>query len=136
MLNEKCFGGAAAVGYKKLARKWIKWYLKGWRFWGKIFNMKQGAAQFCRKSVFTEIGGYDETIFMGEDVMFYWRLSKYAKRKNGFLYFIENPKVITSARRFDQMSIWKILLLTHPTFILFNRKRKSAWKDWYEKAVR
>lgn len=98
--------------------------------------MKQGAAQFCRKSVFKEIGGYDETVFMGEDVMFYWRLSKYAKQKNGFLQFIENPKVVTSARRFDQMSVWKILLLTHPTFILFNRRRKSAWKDWYEKAVR
>lgn len=136
MTDEKCFGGAVAVGYEQFRRKWMKWYLKGWQFWGTFFNMKQGAAQFCRKSVFEEIGGYDESVFMGEDVSFYWRLSKFAKRKKGYLHFIENPKVITSARRFDRMSVWKTLLLTHPTFILFNRKRKSAWKDWYEKAVR
>lgn len=54
---------------------------------------------------------------MGEDVEFYWRLSKSAGRNNDYLHFIEQPKVITSARRFDKMSLWKTFLLTHPIFI-------------------
>jgi glycosyltransferase involved in cell wall biosynthesis len=136
MQDEKCFGGAVAVDYGEFKRRWMKFYLKGWQFWGTLFNMKQGAAQFCRKSVFEEIGGYDETIFMGEDVMFYWRLSKFAKQKSGQLLFIENPKVTTSPRRFDRMSVWKTLLLTHPLFILLTAKRKKFWRDWYENAVR
>lgn len=136
MRDEKYLGGAVAVDYGEFQRKWMKLYLKGWQFWGTVFNMKQGAAQFCRKSVFEEIGGYDETIFMGEDVMFYWRLSKFAKRKNSRLLFIENPKVITSPRRFDRMNVWKTLLLTHPLFILLNLKRKRFWHDWYENPVR
>ena len=136
MRDKKCFGGAVAVDYGEFKRKWMKFYLRGWQFWGTLFNMKQGAAQFCRKSVFEEIKGYDETIFMGEDVMFYWRLSKFARRKNGRLFFIENPKVTTSARRFDGMSVWKTLLLTHPLFILLTSKRRRFWRDWYEKAVR
>jgi glycosyltransferase involved in cell wall biosynthesis len=136
MRDESCFGGAVAVDYEQFERKWMKYYLLGWQFWGKFFNMKQGALQFCRKSVFEELNGYDETIYMGEDVMFYWRLSKLAAKKNGYLSFIENPKVITSARRFDQMSLWKTLLLTHPLFILMTSKRKKFWRDWYEKAIR
>jgi glycosyltransferase involved in cell wall biosynthesis len=136
MENEKCFGGAVAVDYEEFERKWMKYYLLGWRFWGTIFNMKQGAAQFCRKSVFEELKGYDETIYMGEDVMFYWRLSKLAKQRSGYLSFIENPKVITSARRFNRMSIWKTLLLTHPLFILLTSKKKKFWRDWYENALR
>ena len=134
--DEKCFGGAVAVEYEDFARKWMKFYLLGWKFWGTVFNMKQGAAQFCRRFVFEALEGYDQTIFMGEDVEFYWRLSKFAKRNKGYLYFVEQPKVITSARRFDQMSLWKTFLLTHPIFIRLTWRKKSFWKDWYEKAIR
>ena len=136
MEDEKCFGGAVAVEYENFKRKWMKYYLAGWKFWGKFFNMAQGAAQFCRKPVFEELKGYDPTIFMGEDVEFYWRLSKYAKRNNGYLHFVEQPKVKTSARRFDKMSLWKTFLLTHPIFIRLTWRKKSYWKDWYEKVVR
>jgi len=136
MKNEKCFGGAAAVDYENFERKWMKFYLLGWRFWGMIFNMKQGAAQFCRKVSFLRIGGYDETVFMGEDVLFYWKLSRFAKQNGAFLHFIKNPKVLTSARRFDRMSLWKTFLLTHPIFILLTSRKKSFWKDWYEKPTR
>ncbi|MCA1625137.1 MAG: glycosyltransferase [Acidobacteria bacterium] len=136
MEDEKCFGGAVGVEYEDFERKWMRFYLLGWAFWGKFFNMAQGAAQFCRKSVFENLEGYDQTIFMGEDVEFYWRLSKFAKRNKGYLHFVEHPKVITSARRFDKMSLWKTFFLTHPIFIRLTWRRKSLWKDWYEKAVR
>lgn len=136
MHDERCLGGAVAVDYEKFERKWVRFYLVGWKFWGKIFNMKQGAMQFCRKSVFFEINGYDQSTYMGEDVKFYWHLSKYAAQNTGYLYFMENPKVITSSRRFDKMSVWKTLLLTHPFFIFLASKRKESWKEWYEKAIR
>ena len=136
MEDEKCFGGAVAVEYQAFKRKWMKFYLMGWKFWGKFFNMAQGAAQFCRKSAFEKLKGYDETIFMGEDIEFYWRLSKFAKQNDGYLHFVEHPKVITSARRFDKMSLWKTFLLTHPVFIRLAWRKKSFWNDWYEKAIR
>lgn len=136
MEDERCFGGAVAVEYQGLRRKWMKYYLLGWKFWGRIFNMSQGAAQFCRKAVFDQLKGYDHTIFMGEDVEFYWRLSKFARRHNGYLHFVENPTVVTSARRFNKMSLSRTLLLTHPIFIRLAWRNKSYWKDWYERAVR
>jgi glycosyltransferase involved in cell wall biosynthesis len=136
MEDGRCYGGAVAVEYPEFHRKWMKYYLAGWKFWGAVFNMAQGAAQFCRKSAFAELNGYDQTIFMGEDVEFYWRLSKFAKRSKGYLQFVEHPRVITSARRFDRMSMWKTLLLTHPLFIRLTWRKKSCWKDWYERAVR
>jgi glycosyltransferase involved in cell wall biosynthesis len=136
MEDEKCFGGAVAVEWGELERTWMRFYLLGGKFWTTVFNMKQGAAQFCRPSVFKNLGGYDRTIFMGEDVEFYWRLSKFARLNNGYLYFIEQPKLITSGRRFDEMSLWKTLLLTNPIFIRLAWRRKSYWKDWYEKPLR
>ncbi len=135
MNDEKCFGGAVAVEYEDLQRVWMRPYVKAWKFWGNVLNMRQGAAQFCRRRAFEEIGGYDQTIFMGEDIDFYWRLSKFAKR-NGYLKFIDRPQVRTSGRRFNKMGFWKTILLTHPLLILPAWRKKSVWKDWYEKAVR
>jgi hypothetical protein len=63
---------------------------------------------------------------MGEDVMLYWRLSKFARQKNGRLLLNENPKVTISARRFDGMRIGKTLLLTHPLFILLTSKKRNS----------
>ena len=136
MADEKCFGGAVAVEYEDFQRTWMKFYLAGWKFWGKFFKMAQGAAQFCRKSVFEKLEGYDPTIFMGEDIEFYWRLAKYAKTHESYVHFIEHPKVKTSTRRFDKMSLWKTFLLTHPIFIRLTWRKRSYWKDWYENAVR
>jgi glycosyltransferase involved in cell wall biosynthesis len=136
MADEKCFGGAVAVEYENFERKWMKFYLLGWHFWSAFLNMKQGATQFCRKTAFLEIGGYDESVYMGEDVEFYWRLSKLAEQNGGYLHFIENPKVITSSRRFDKMNVWKILLFTNPLFFLLTTKKKSFWRDWYDKPIR
>lgn len=136
MEDENCFGGAVAVNWGELERTWMKFYLLGGKFWTMVFNMKQGAAQFCRRSVFEKLHGYDPTIFMGEDVEFYWRLSEFAKHNGGRLNFIEDLPVTTSARRFDKMNLWKTLLLTNPMFIRFAWRRKKWWKDWYENAVR
>jgi glycosyltransferase involved in cell wall biosynthesis len=134
--NEACIGGAVAVGYAPLERRWMRWYLAGWAFWGRLFNMKQGAAQFCRTSAFEAVGGYDETIYMGEDIHFYWRLARYARRHGLVVTFIDSPAVTTSSRRFDRMSLWRALVLTHPLVIWMTWKRRGMWKDWYDRPVR
>jgi cellulose synthase/poly-beta-1,6-N-acetylglucosamine synthase-like glycosyltransferase len=136
MQDLQCVGGSVAVKYGKFERWWMNQYAKGWAFWGNIFNMRQGAAQFCRRLVFEAIGGYDDTVYLGEDIEFYWELERHARETGCRVEFIREPKVLTSTRRFDRMSLFKTLVLTHPVYILINRKRAEAWKDWYDKAVR
>jgi hypothetical protein len=136
MRDETCEGGAVAVTYAPLTRSLMRWYLKGWAFWSRLFNMKQGAAQFCRRAVFLEIGGYDEDIYMGEDVHFYWRLARHARDAGRHVTFLDAPPVVTSSRRFDRMSVVRALVLTHPIVIGLLWKRRATWKDWYERPIR
>lgn len=133
--DETCYGGAASVEYDECKRWWVKYYLFGWKFWEFFFNTKQGAAQFCRRTAFEEVNGYDEKIFVGEDVEFYWRLTKFAQMKGARLAFIRDPKVRTSSRRFDGMKAWRIITRTNPIFVRLNWRR-SGWKDWYENTIR
>jgi glycosyltransferase involved in cell wall biosynthesis len=136
MTNGECFGGAVAVAYGNFQRRWMKAYLLGWTFWEAVFRMRQGAAQFCRREVFSELGGYDESIHMGEDVEFHWRLANFAKAAHGSVCFIKRPTVTTSTRRFDKMSWWKAILLTNPLFIALTWKNRRVWVDWYTDPVR
>jgi glycosyltransferase involved in cell wall biosynthesis len=137
MADDRCVGGSVAVEYEpNYRRKWIRYYLMCWQFWGRFLRMRQGAAQFCRREVFSELGGYDTSIYLGEDIEFHWRLDKLARARDAHTAFIEEPKVLTSSRRYEKMGIVRTLFFTHPITILLAWRRPSMWKDWYANAVR
>ena len=103
-------------------------YLQFWRVIGTLTGMAQGATQFFRKDIFLALKGYDETLFMGEDVDLYWRLKKFARQHNGKVVFIKDIRVVPSTRRFDQWRLWRTLFWTNPLLILLFRRSKTAGK--------
>ena len=135
MSDPACVGGAVDVEYRP-KRRIIRPYLLAWRILSRLTGIAQGATQFCRKSVFDEVGGYDEKAWIGEDVDFFWALKKLAKRTGRTVRFVEDPRVQASSRRFDKWPLWKILVWTNPVFIALFRRRKAFWSGWYSRAVR
>ncbi len=130
-----CIGGAVDIDHCPSSAL-IRLYLRVWRLLGRLTGMAQGAAQFCRREAFLALGGYDETIYMGEDVDFYWRMSRAARRGGRRVCYITDVRVTPSARRFDRWPIWKTLLWTNPVLIALLRRRKGAWRGWYEDVPR
>jgi len=130
MENTNCVGGAVDVEHAPASRI-VRFYLALWRWLGMLTGMAQGATQFCRRTNFFEIGGYDESVYMGEDVEFYWKMKRYAKQRGETVAYLDEIKVAPSARRFDAWPIWKTVLLTNPLLIALFRKRKWMWRGWY-----
>ena len=95
--------------------------------------MRRSSAE---KASFEEIGGYDETAWIGEDVDFYWALKRYAKRNDLEVSVVRNLRVKPSSRRFDKWPLWRTLVWTNPLFIVAFRRWKRFWGDWYADAVR
>lgn len=128
--DDRCIGGALDTDYypTKLA---VRIYLQIWRIIGKVTGMAQGATQFCRREAFFPLNGYDETLFMGEDVDFFWRLKRLAKRDHCRVSFVDDVKVIPSTRRFDSWRLWRTLVWTNPLFVFMFRRRKTHWQGWY-----
>ena len=135
MSEPGCLGGALDTDYRpsKLASKI---YLRAWRVVGRLAGLAQGATQFCRRDDFAALGGYDETLFMGEDVDFYQRLKRLARRRGGRVRFIDDVRVTPSTRRFNQWGFGRTLLWTNPLFILLFRRKASAWRGWYGEVPR
>jgi glycosyltransferase involved in cell wall biosynthesis len=130
-----CVGGAADVAYQP-ARLLIRAYLRLWRFLGRSLGMAQGALQFCRRDAFRALGGYDESIYMGEDVDFYWRLGRLAKSQGRHVRFLKDVRVVPSCRRFDQWPTLRLLVQTNPLYIVLFRRTHAAWRGWYDDVPR
>jgi glycosyltransferase involved in cell wall biosynthesis len=135
MSEASCFGGAVGTDYRP-TKLTLKVYLLFWRILGKLTGMAQGATQFCRRDLFFTLNGYDETLFIGEDVEFYWRLKRIAERQKGTVAFVEDQRVVPSMRRFDQWQLWRTLIWTNPLFIWLFRRRSRCWHGWYKAAPR
>ncbi len=135
MSDSACLGGAIDNTYDA-RRPIIRAYLTFWRMVGILGGMAQGACHFCRREAFTELGGYDETLYMGEDVDFFWRLRAAARKRGLRTCFIRDLQVATSARRFDTWPLWRTLVFTNPIVALALRRRRSPWAGWYEKPPR
>ena len=135
MSDPGCVGGGVDVEYRPRLRS-MRLYLAAWRFLAQRLGMVQGATQFCHRSTFEAIGGYDERAWIGEDVDFYWAMRRLAGRTGGNVTFIRSPLVQASSRRFDNWLVWKTLLWTNPLVIALFRKRRWAWGGWYSRPVR
>ena len=135
MRDPGCIGGGVDVEYRPRRRS-MGLYLAAWRFLAQRLGMVQGATQFCRRSTFEAIGGYDETAWIGEDVDFYLGMCRLAGRSGGSVRLIRSPRVHASSRRFDNWPVWKTLLWTNPLVIAVLRRRKWAWGGWYSRPVR
>lgn len=133
--EQGCLGGALDTDYRP-SKLTSKVYLRAWRVVGRLAGLAQGATQFCRREAFDALGGYDETLYMGEDVDFYLRLKRLAAGRRGSVSFVEDVRVSPSTRRFNRWGLWRTLVWTNPLFILMFRRRASAWRGWYGEAPR
>ena len=135
MADPDCVGGSVDTEYRARKRM-VRAYLGFWRIVGKLGGMAQGATQFCRRDVFALLRGYDESLFMGEDVDFYIRLRQHARHATGHVRFIGELRVVPSSRRFDRWALWRTLLWTNPLVIVPLRRVRSMWRSWYEAPLR
>lgn len=70
----------------------------------RIKPLAVGAGLMVKKSLHDEIGGFDESIFIGEDQVYCEKLSKKAKFR-----LIKGTKIVFSIRRFEKVGPWKML---------------------------
>lgn len=135
--DQRCVGGAAAVEYEAIDdRVLIRWFMRLYPILGNWMKMRGGALQFCRADIFRELGGFDATIYVGEDIDFGWRLERFARKSGASTAFIKEPKVLTSSRRWSRMGVVRLMFFTHPIVVLTAWRIRSFWKDWYEDAIR
>jgi len=98
-------GGGSRVAYDRPCPLYIRigWSMLMLSY--RIFGYASGAFIFCTRTVFEEIGGFDETRYAGEEIYMSRSIRKY-----GRFHWIKNP-VLTSSRKLRSFSILEVLMM-------------------------
>lgn len=132
MNDPRCIGGALDLLHRPRSRV-LRTYLAGWRLPGLALRMSQGATQFCRRDEFEALAGYNERLWMGEDVEFQWRLRRLARRNGRCHRVIRECRAVPSPRRLDHWPLWGTLVSTNPLATMALARSARFWrKGWYE----
>ena len=121
-LAQGAAGGGARVQMEASAPGWVH------RVWGIVslmnwLRLAAGCFMFMRRDAFEAVGGYDERIFYGEEVF----LSRALRARGTFV--IVRPTVITSSRKFEHLSLWRVVKMMVPLMSWSAMKRRQDW--WY-----
>jgi len=107
-----------------------------WNTLSSNLGLAAGSYIFCHATAWRETGGFDETLYAGEELFFSRKLKRWAReRKLRFKVLTESP-IVTSARKFEWYGQWELLrhflwFVVRPLAI----KRREACGLWYARPV-
>jgi glycosyltransferase involved in cell wall biosynthesis len=127
-LNANYAGGSARIATDGNIPRWGQVFLKVFCAIYFANNLGAGAFLFTTRENFEKIGGFDEELFIGEEVYF-----SLALRKLGRFKILREP-IVTSGRKLRMYSARKILGRSFA--IILRGKRAARSRDglelWYE----
>jgi glycosyltransferase involved in cell wall biosynthesis len=126
-LEKGCAGGGARVMIGGTVPLWARISLKLFCAIYFAFNFGAGAFLFTTRKSFDAVGGFDETLFIGEEVYF-----SVALRRLGPFRILREP-IVTSGRKLRMYSSWEILKHLSRVLLLGPRVARSrkGLDIWY-----
>lgn len=127
-------GGGAQVEMDGAVSPMVAWITKNWNAVSERYSYAAGSFFFCRKDIFEEVGGFDESVYAGEEVWLARRLKRWA-RKNGMRFeILKDTAVVTSGRKSDWFSTWDFVKQIGLIFVFpwATRSRKLC-SIWYRR---
>lgn len=126
-INNKAIGGSATFrfdGYVPLYGRVIQWLLYRLYRLGRVVG---GSYLFCTREAFERVGGFDETVYGGEEMI----LSRSLKKLGGFILLKQT--VLTSGRRLRVYSFGEIMRIITRLAMSGGRieDRNTGW-FWYD----
>jgi glycosyltransferase involved in cell wall biosynthesis len=105
-----------------------------WNSFSKLTGFFAGCFVFCRQDLFHKVGGFPETHFAGEEIIFCKKLKKVSVGLGFKVAVLKDNYVMSSARKLLWYKDMRILKLLIPTLVApWVLKRKSFCRFWYDR---
>lgn len=129
-------GGGALVRGETPFTGFAAWLVVFWTWISKTRQLPAGSFVFCRRDAFEAVGGFDESVYAGEEVWFAIRLKRWSKERGLRFHLIEHPPVLTSSRKAAMFGSWQLFLqfLIVAFLPAATRSRRLCWV-WYHRPV-
>jgi glycosyltransferase involved in cell wall biosynthesis len=125
-LRQGAAGGGATVDIEGRLPLWAWLSLPVFHVVFRVFGLAAGCYVFCSRTAFDAVGGFDERIYAGEEIVFSRSLRQHGR------VVILRERVTTSGRKLRTHSGWELLrlcahLFRRGTGLIRSRDRLSLW---------
>lgn len=96
--------GGARIVMNQTVSPMVDWLVRTWNRISASFDYAAGSFFFARRDAFQAGGGFDETVYAGEEVWLARRIKVWAKPKGLAFRVISDPPVVTSGRKSEWFS--------------------------------
>lgn len=128
----KIVGGGTIVDDSQVEFPREKLLIHFWNFISRFRNLAAGLYLFCLRQAWQDIGGFDKTVYIAEELIFSKHLKKWAKKKNMKFRILGIP-IQTSWRKYQWFSYKTIVY----SLVLgwFFKKNKDKCRLWYQRPL-
>ena len=111
LIKDNFFGGGALVQFDSHQNKFFlgRFIPTLWNWLSRTFRLAAGSFIFCRKEDFVSCGGFPETMYAGEELVFVRKLKKVKREPKQKFLIITDPPVITSSGNWIGMETGRCL---------------------------
>lgn len=136
-LDAGACGGGALVAMERLPNRVYRHGLRLWNTLAARLSLAAGCFVFVRRDAFEAVGGFDERLYAGDEVLLSRRLRRWGRARGRAFVIIDQPPVRTSARKAawftpGQHLLTILLVLLWPPAL---RSRRLMW-FWYTRPKR
>lgn len=133
LLDEGACGGGALVAFECTPNRPYRWGVGLWNGLSRRLRWAAGCFVFARRDAFEAVGGFDERLYAGDEIGLSRALRRWGRSQGREFVIIEQPAVITSARKAHWFGPWQHLLtLLIALFPPALRWRRLMW-FWYRR---
>jgi len=98
-------GGGCVFEFDRRVQWWARILHRVGCIVARLIRWAGGCFLFCTRDTFAAIGGFSETLTVGEDIAFCQAVKKIGR------FVVPKPTVITSARKLDVVGPWEVIKL-------------------------
>jgi glycosyltransferase involved in cell wall biosynthesis len=129
--GQVCGGGSVLAFDSQSIGFFAGLLLKTWNPVSALLGLAAGSYLFCYREAWVETGGFDETVYAGEEIFFSRKLKRWARERGLKFKVLTAAPILTSARKMEWYGQWEIistmLRMAWPGTI--NRREKCGL--WY-----
>jgi glycosyltransferase involved in cell wall biosynthesis len=129
----RCLAGGATMYFDGDAR-WAKMGVSAWNCISRVAKFAAGAFIFCEATAFRELGGFDEQLYVSEEIDLSKRLKKLARKRGKSVVILHEHPMSTSSRKVHLYSFGEYLRFMGVLALKFGRSVKDpkACFPWYD----
>lgn len=129
--------GGARVSMDREVQPAVAWLVRTWDRLSIAFGYAAGSFFFCRRDAFEASGGFDESVYAGEEVWLARRIKAWAKRRGLSFVVLRDPPVTTSGRKSDWFTAKDFFLQVAVLLLLPGAARsRRLCAMWYRRPGR